>query len=106
LIKLGLKEEKELDKNGNEINGCEMGDEDNDENEGKNANKQKENNAIACTDEEKKILDILNEPMEKDQLIREIAATLGKSVSETNATLSMMEISGMIVEEGGAIRAC
>jgi DNA processing protein len=95
LIKLGLKEEKELDKNGNEINGCEMSDEDNDENEGK----------IACTDEEQKILDILNEPMEKDQLIREIAATLGKSVSEINATLSMMEISGMIVEEGGMIRA-
>jgi DNA processing protein len=94
LIKLGLKEEKELDKNGNEINGCEMGDEDNDENEGK----------IACTDEEQKILDILNEPMEKDQLIREISATLGKSVSETNATLSMMEISGMIVEEGGMVR--
>jgi predicted Rossmann fold nucleotide-binding protein DprA/Smf involved in DNA uptake len=104
LIKLGLKEEKELDKNGHEINGCEMGDEDNDENEGKNANRQKENSNIACTDEEKKILDILNGPMEKDRLIREIAATLGKSVSETNATLSMMEISGMIVEEGGMVR--
>lgn len=60
----------------------------------------------SLTDEEQKILDILIEPMEKDLLIREINSLLAKSVPEINALLSMMEISGMIVEEKGMVRTC
>jgi len=51
--------------------------------------------------EEKKILKILTEPLERDELIRKMKMP----TREANATLSIMEIKGLIKEEMGEIRA-
>jgi DNA processing protein len=51
--------------------------------------------------EEKKVLKILTEPMERDDLIREMKLSTG----DANALLSVMEIKGLIKEEMGEIRA-
>ena len=50
--------------------------------------------------EEKKILSMLDEPMERDELIRKIKMDVGK----INTILSTMEIKGLIKEEMGEIR--
>ena len=50
--------------------------------------------------EEKKIVELLREPMARDDLIREIKMPIG----ETNSLLSVMEIKGLIKEEMGEIR--
>jgi DNA processing protein len=52
------------------------------------------------SNEEKKVLEILREPCEKDELID----SLGMPVQEANALLSVMEIKGLIKEEFGEIR--
>lgn len=51
--------------------------------------------------EEKKILKILQEPLPRDELIRAMKMPTGVA----NATLSIMEIKGLIKEEMGEIRA-
>jgi len=51
--------------------------------------------------EEKAILKILTEPMERDELIRKMKMPTGAA----NAALSVMEIKGLIKEELGEIRA-
>ncbi len=53
-----------------------------------------------CSPEEKEILDLLREPMSRDEIIRE----LGSPTPEVNAMLSIMEIKGLIKEEMGEIR--
>ncbi len=53
-----------------------------------------------CSPEEKKILDLLKEPLSRDELIRE----LDMPTPEANAMLSIMEIKGLIKEEMGEIR--
>jgi len=50
--------------------------------------------------EEKKIVELLREPMARDDLIREIKMPIG----ETNSLLSVMEIKRLIKEEMGEIR--
>ena len=50
--------------------------------------------------EEKKIVELLREPMARDDLIREIKMPIG----ETNSLLSVMKIKGLIKEEMGEIR--
>lgn len=52
------------------------------------------------TKEEKKMLDLLDEPMHKDELIRQS----GFPTIEANIILSMMEIKGLVKEEMGEIR--
>jgi DNA processing protein len=52
------------------------------------------------TAEEKKVLKILEEPMERDDLIREMKMPTG----DANTILSVMEIKGLIKEELGEIR--
>ncbi len=54
-----------------------------------------------ATPEEKKVLKLLTEPMERDDLIR----TMKLGTAEANALLSVMEIKGLIREELGEIRA-
>lgn len=54
-----------------------------------------------ATAEEKKILKILTEPLERDELIRKMKMPTGVA----NSTLSIMEIKGLIKEELGEIRA-
>jgi DNA processing protein len=54
-----------------------------------------------ATTEEKKILKILTEPLPRDELIRAMKMPTGIA----NATLSIMEIKGLIKEELGEIRA-
>lgn len=51
--------------------------------------------------EEKSVLKLLTEPVERDELIRRIKLPVG----EANALLSVMEIKGLIKEEMGEIRA-
>ncbi len=51
--------------------------------------------------EEKSVLELLTEPMERDELIRKIKLP----VAVANALLSVMEIKGLIKEELGEIRA-
>jgi DNA processing protein len=53
-----------------------------------------------CSDEELLVIKILNEPMEKDELIR----TLKMPVSRASTILSIMEIKGLIKESMGEIR--
>jgi len=50
--------------------------------------------------EEKKILELLKTPMERDELTRKS----GLNISEANAILSLMEIKGLIKEELGEVR--
>ena len=51
--------------------------------------------------EEKKVMDLLREPIPRDDLIRALSFTIPKA----NAMLSIMEIKGLIKEEMGEIRA-
>ncbi len=53
-----------------------------------------------CTPEEKEILEILIEPIPRDEII----SKLGKDTSEINATLSLLEIKGYVKEELGLIQ--
>ncbi len=56
-----------------------------------------------CTDEERAVLQTLSVPMSRDELMRILVRTLGKSVSEINTLLMMMEIRELIVERLGEI---
>ncbi|MFA6355119.1 MAG: DNA-processing protein DprA [Candidatus Paceibacterota bacterium] len=53
-----------------------------------------------CGKDEMKIIDLLREPMERNDLIRE----LGMNIGSANALLSIMEIKELIKEELGEIR--
>ena len=53
-----------------------------------------------CGKDEMKIIELLREPMERDNLIRE----LGMNIGEANALLSIMEIKELIKEELGEIK--
>ncbi len=53
-----------------------------------------------CGKDEMKIIGLLREPMERDDLIRE----LGMNVGEANALLSIMELKDLIKEELGEIK--
>lgn len=53
-----------------------------------------------CGKDELKIIELLREPMERNDLIRE----LGINIGEANALLSIMEIKDLIKEEMGEIR--
>jgi len=53
-----------------------------------------------CGKDEMKIIELLHEPMERNDLIREIGMTIG----EANALLSIMELKDLIKEEMGEIR--
>lgn len=53
-----------------------------------------------CSKEELKIIEMLHEPMERDDLIRES----GMNIADANALLSMMELQELIKEELGEIR--
>jgi len=59
-----------------------------------------EKNLDNCSAEEKEILEMLREPISRDEITRR----LGKSISEINTLLSIMEIKGLIKEEMGEIR--
>ena len=52
-----------------------------------------------CGKEEKKIIELLREPMERNELVRES----GMNIAEANALLSIMEIKELIKEELGEI---
>lgn len=52
-----------------------------------------------CSPEEKKILSMLSEPLQKDELIRKVALPL----NAVNALISMLEIKGLLSERGGEI---
>jgi len=65
-----------------------------------NKNEQSDKEKYAdCGKEEMKIIELLREPMERNDLVRES----GMSISEANALLSIMEIKELIKEELGEI---
>jgi DNA processing protein len=53
-----------------------------------------------CSKEEMKIIELLREPIERDDLVRES----GMDIAKANALLSIMEIKDLIKEELGEIR--
>ncbi|MFA5773122.1 MAG: DNA-processing protein DprA [Candidatus Paceibacterota bacterium] len=53
-----------------------------------------------CSKEEMKIIELLREPIERDELVR----ISGMKIAEANALLSIMEIKDLIKEELGEIR--
>lgn len=53
------------------------------------------------SEEERKILEILSEPLPRDDLLR----TSGFDISAGNALLSVMEIKGLIIERGGEFKS-
>ena len=53
-----------------------------------------------CSKEELKIINLLHEPMERNDLVRES----GMKIAEANALLSIMELKDLIKEELGEIR--
>lgn len=53
-----------------------------------------------CSKDELKIIEMLKEPMERDELVRES----GMEIAKANALLSIMEIKDLIKEELGEIR--
>ncbi len=52
-----------------------------------------------CTPEEKKVIELLQNPMPRDDLVDELAIPIGKA----NALLSLMELKGLIKETGGEL---
>jgi len=63
-------------------------------------NKLTPKNYSDCSPEEMKIIELLTEPREREDLIN----TLEMKTSEINALLSLMEIKGLIIESMGEIR--
>jgi len=53
-----------------------------------------------CSPDEKKVLDLLREPFERDELLR----MMKMPISDATSLLSIMELKGMIKEEMGEIR--
>jgi DNA processing protein len=67
-----------------------------------------ENRAVTlskCTEEERRILDLLSTPMNKDELIHELDTAYNIKIQEANIILSMMELGGLIGEERGMVFA-
>ncbi len=64
------------------------------------ANKSDKEKYMDCGKDEMKIIELLREPMERNDLIRE----LGMNIGEANALLSIMEIKELIKEELGEFR--
>lgn len=57
-----------------------------------------------CSEDEKKVLNILIEPKSRDELIRELSASWRMSTPTANALLSIMELKDLIKELGGYIQ--
>lgn len=53
-----------------------------------------------CSEEEKMILEFLNEPKNRDEILR----TIDKPTAEINSILSVLEIKGLVKEDMGEIR--
>jgi DNA processing protein len=66
----------------------------------KDASGQKKLDLKNCSPEEKQVLEILREPLSRDELIR----ALEMPINKTNILLSAMEIKGLIKETGGKLR--
>ena len=62
----------------------------------------KEKDYTDLSDEEKKIVELLLNPMSRDELARES----GMQINELNALLTLLEIKGIVTEEMGEIRLC
>jgi DNA processing protein len=60
---------------------------------------------VSCTPEEKIVLDILAAPLQKDELIRQLESEQSMDVQDANILISMMELGGLIGEEGGMMFA-
>ena len=55
------------------------------------------------SDDERKVLELIKNPLVRDELIRELAKS-GMSIGNASALLSIMEIKGLIEEKLGEIR--
>lgn len=57
-----------------------------------------------CSEKEMSIIEIIKEPLERDEILRRAAAELKLPVSETQTLLSLLELKGLIKEFLGEIR--
>ncbi len=57
-----------------------------------------------CSEKEMSIIEIIKEPLERDEILRRAAAELKMSISETQTLLSLLELKGLIKEFLGEIR--
>lgn len=67
------------------------------------AQKLRQKTLALCTPDERKVIEILSEPMTRDVLIRALVENLNRPISEINSLLVMMEIKELIVEKMGEI---
>lgn len=65
-------------------------------------NEVNENRYEQCSPEEKRVVELLREPLPRDVLIDQ----LGVTVSTANALISLMELKGIITESLGEVRLC
>jgi len=69
------------------------------------ASEEKQQKLFAeCSDDEKKVLEILIEPRSRDELIRELSANRQMPTPTANALLSIMELKDLIKEVSGLIQ--
>jgi DNA processing protein len=57
-----------------------------------------------CSEKEMSIIEIIKEPLERDEILRRAAAELKMPVGETQTLLSLLELKGLIKEFLGEIR--
>ncbi len=66
-----------------------------------NIKKEETSRSVALTEEEGRVIEILHEPMSRDELIR----TLGMPIGSANVLLAQMELRRIITESMGEIRS-
>lgn len=57
-----------------------------------------------CSEKEMSLIELIKEPMERDEILRRATAELNLPVSETQTLLSLLELKGLIKEFLGEIR--
>ncbi len=57
-----------------------------------------------CSEKEMNIIKLLNEPLPRDQILREAQAQFQMPISETQTLLSLLELKGLIKESLGEVR--
>lgn len=66
--------------------------------------KENENKYFDCSEKEMQIIKILNEPLPRDEILREAMSNHQISIAETQTLLSLLELKGLIKETLGEIR--
>jgi predicted Rossmann fold nucleotide-binding protein DprA/Smf involved in DNA uptake len=65
---------------------------------------QDEKKYFDCSEKEMKIIDMLKEPLERDEILRRALMLHSLQVGETQTLLSLLELKGLVKESLGQIR--